>query len=111
MNLTGRFNLPETVDIPADDYAPPWKRTQNVDPEPVPDYPASPVNHELKGDIARNPIDDLASLMRALTYGEMIELTKAIWKANGDQPITLERLPGIWHQWAKGNVDGGPLVH
>jgi hypothetical protein len=47
-----------------------------------------------------NPLTEIANLVRALTYGEMIELAGAMWKAKGEAAITAETLPGILHAWA-----------
>lgn len=45
-------------------------------------------------------IDQIKDLMRALTYGEMIELVEAIWKDN-PTGIAKGNFPDILHQWAK----------
>lgn len=44
-------------------------------------------------------VDYIAELMRALTYGEMIELAAAIW-AKADGEITIEKLPQILWDWS-----------
>jgi hypothetical protein len=36
---------------------------------------------ELEEQIGRCPIDEIAGLVRELTYGEMIELAEELWKA------------------------------
>ena len=36
---------------------------------------------DLGQEIARRPIDEIAGLIRRLTYGEMIELAEELWKA------------------------------
>lgn len=44
-----------------------------------------------------SPIDDIAALVGALTYGEMLEFAEAL--AGGGE-ITRDALPGRLHAWA-----------
>jgi hypothetical protein len=47
------------------------------------------------------PLEQMRTLMRSLTYGEMIELASGLWHANqGGGTITEESLPAILHRWA-----------
>ena len=48
-----------------------------------------------------NAIDNIADLMRSLTYGEMIELAGKLWAQKGDGEISPESLPAILHRWSK----------
>ena len=45
-----------------------------------------------------NPLSEIALLIGSLTYGEMIELAKAIWAIG---PITEATLPQVLHDWSK----------
>jgi len=45
-----------------------------------------------------NPLSEIALLIGSLTYGEMIELAKAIWAVG---PITEATLPQVLHDWSK----------
>ena len=47
------------------------------------------------------PLDDIAAVIQSLTYGEMIELSEAMWKnrPNGSA-VTLENLPELLHRWS-----------
>ncbi|SRR5258708_3951589 len=87
--------------------APVWRRGPNVElvtqifdgddikliePPPPPPPPPSIPKH--------SPLDDIANLLRALTYGEMIELAGEIWRARGEGDIILERLPVVLHLWS-----------
>ena len=47
------------------------------------------------------PLDDIAALVQNLTYGEMIELSEAMWtnRPNG-LAVTLENLPELFHRWS-----------
>src|SRR5262249_43031140 len=47
------------------------------------------------------PLDEIATLIQGLTYGEMIDLSEALWKnrPNGSA-VTLENLPGLLYCWS-----------
>jgi hypothetical protein len=47
------------------------------------------------------PLDEIATVIQSLTYGEMIELSEAMWKnrPNGSA-VTLENLPELLHRWS-----------
>src|SRR5215831_3887251 len=49
----------------------------------------------------QKPLDEIATLIQGLTYGEMIELSEAMWanRPNG-LAVTLENLPGMFHRWS-----------
>lgn len=47
-----------------------------------------------------NPVDHIAELMRALTYGEMIEFAAELCMIKGDGEITQQNLPDILWNWA-----------
>jgi len=55
-----------------------------------------------------SPLDDIANMLRAATYGEMIELTAEMWAARGDGEINQDTLPAILHGWAteRGKTNG-----
>jgi hypothetical protein len=50
---------------------------------------------------AQKPLDEIATLIQGLTYGEMIELSEAMWtnRPNG-VAVTLENLPELFHRWS-----------
>ena len=52
------------------------------------------------------PLDEIAGIIRSLSYGEMIDLAAELWKAAGGAEITAETLPAIFHQWSKGCAHG-----
>jgi hypothetical protein len=57
---------------------------------------------QLQEQLALKPLDEIASLVRGLTYGDMIELCETIWKAQPEaSPVTLENLPALLHRWSK----------
>ena len=47
------------------------------------------------------PLDEIATLIQGLTYGEMIHLSEALWnnRRNGSA-VTLENLPEMFHRWS-----------
>lgn len=55
---------------------------------------------KLEADLNRNPLDEIATAIRALTYGEMMELAEAIWKTKPESDITQDALPMMLHKWS-----------
>jgi hypothetical protein len=55
-----------------------------------------------------DPLAEIATLMRALTYGEMTELAARIWAVRPDGVITAVNLPAILHRFATGETHGTP---
>jgi len=57
---------------------------------------------KLQEQLDRNPLDEIAMLVQALTYGEMIELAEAMWKVQPEgSAVTEENLPALLHRWSK----------
>jgi hypothetical protein len=52
-----------------------------------------------------SPLDEIAGLVRELTYGEMIELAAAIWAARPDDAAATNAdwLAPTLHRWATGD--------
>jgi hypothetical protein len=78
------------------------------------DYGSEPVDlldgvgidlHKLEDEMNRNRLGEIAALVRALTYGEMMELAEAIWKARREGTIDQHSLPRMLHQWASPAAD------
>jgi hypothetical protein len=56
---------------------------------------------KLEEQLARGRLDEIAALMRALTYGEMIELAEGLWNLNGQgSEISKDNLPRLLHLWS-----------
>jgi hypothetical protein len=56
---------------------------------------------KLQEQLDRAPLDEIAMLVRALTYGEMIELAEGMWKVQPDgAAVTQENLPALLHRWS-----------
>src|SRR5258708_25218780 len=57
---------------------------------------------KLQEQLDRQPLDEIAMLVQALTYGEMIELAEGMWKVQPDgSTVTQENLPALLHRWSK----------
>jgi hypothetical protein len=57
---------------------------------------------KLEERLTRKPIDEIAILVQGLTYGEMIELAQAMWKAQPEgSAVTQENLPVLLHCWSE----------
>lgn len=82
-------------------YAQPYRRGQIYDsasgPAPQDAEPGEPAASTA---ISMKPLDEIAMLVRALTYGEMMELAAGFWGAKGEDEITQADLPAIIHAWA-----------
>jgi hypothetical protein len=74
------------------------------------DVTTSPVNlRKLQEQLDRNRLDEIAALVLSLTYGEMIELADAIWKAQPEgSGITQENLSALLHRWSKSRPANTP---
>ena len=56
----------------------------------------------LQEQLDRQPLDEIAMLVRALTYGEMIELAEGVWKVQPEgAAVTQENLPALLHRWSQ----------
>jgi hypothetical protein len=75
-------------------------------PEESEEAMVTPVNlRKLDADLNRNRLDQIADLVVFLTYGDMIELADAIWKAQPEgTAITQENLPALLHRWSKSRM-------
>src|SRR5215813_1336155 len=57
---------------------------------------------KLQEQLDRQPLDEIAMLVQALTYGEMIELAEGMWKVQPEgSAVTQENLPALLHRWSK----------
>src|SRR5215831_4086024 len=57
---------------------------------------------KIQEQLDRKPLDEIAMLVQALTYGEMIELAEAMWKVQPEgSAVTQENLPALLHRWSK----------
>jgi hypothetical protein len=55
----------------------------------------------LEHQLRRNPLDEIATMVRALTYGEMMEFAQAIWKIRPEgEGVSQDTLPMLLHRWS-----------
>jgi len=47
-----------------------------------------------------SPLDDIATLVQSLTYGEMIELAEAMWESRSEGNVTQGNLSALLHRWS-----------
>ena len=51
--------------------------------------------------VTPKPLDEIAAVVQGLTYGEMIELSGAMWKCQEEgAAITQENPPALLHRWS-----------
>jgi hypothetical protein len=62
----------------------------------------SAIMHKLEDEMNRNRLNEIATLVRSLTYGEMMELAQAIWKIRPEGTVTIDQhaLPMMLHLWS-----------
>jgi len=61
----------------------------------------------LEHELNRNPLNEIATMMRALTYGEMMELAQAIWKIRPEgEGVNQDSLPMLLHRWSTSSEHG-----
>jgi hypothetical protein len=66
--------------------------------------------HKLESDLlSRNRLNEIAALVRSLTYGEMMELAEAIWRIRPEGTASIDHttLPMMLHLWSMSPSVGG----
>lgn len=64
---------------------------------------ASPVVdlRKLEAELGRRRLDEIADVVRALTYGEMMELAESMWNVRpDDSELTEHNLPAVLYRWS-----------
>jgi hypothetical protein len=91
----GRMSLPDSYKpkplrlAPADDAA-----SADINP-PVVDL------RKLEEELGRRRLDEIADVVRALTYGEMMELANSMWNVRPDgASLTEHNLPAVLYRWS-----------
>ena len=57
--------------------------------------------HKLEEELNRRRLDEIADVVRALTYGEMIELAASMWNVKPDgSSLTEHNLPAVLYRWS-----------
>jgi hypothetical protein len=111
-----RFELPKSArDVRSilNEYRP--KHGKHVDSARSPhctyDDVANPIDEGGEGDniergqnneLGRSRLDQIAGVLRTLTYGQMLELAESMWKRNSQESgITESDLPKVLYRWSK----------
>jgi hypothetical protein len=55
--------------------------------------------------LQRQTIEEIAALLRTLTYGEMIELAEGLWEARPLTDFSKDSVPALLHRWAMSRKD------
>jgi hypothetical protein len=56
---------------------------------------------KLEEELGRRRLDEIADVVRALTYGEMIELAASMWNVKPDgSSLTEHNLPAMLYRWS-----------
>jgi hypothetical protein len=91
----GRTLLPDSYKpkalrlAPADDAAPSEVHRPVVD------------LRKLEEELGRRRLDEIADVVRALTYGEMMELAASMWSVRPDGAnLTEHNLPAVLYRWS-----------
>lgn len=107
----GRGPLPEVYKpralrlAAAEPGAPPAPAARPEDgPRPDADREFSPPVvdlRKLEAELGRKRLDEIADVVRALTYGEMMELAQSMWNVRTDDSDLNERnLPAVLYRWS-----------
>jgi hypothetical protein len=65
--------------------------------------PAPPVVdlRRLEAELGRKRLDEIADVVRLLTYGEMMELAETMWNVRpADSELTEHNLPAVLYRWS-----------
>jgi hypothetical protein len=104
----GRSALPEgykprALRLAAAEPAAPAARQEDV-PRPDTDRELAPPVvdlRKLEAELGRKRLDEIADVVRALTYGEMMELAESMWNVRTDDSDLNERnLPAVLYRWS-----------
>ena len=91
-----------------DTYKPKALRLASVEGDdpanyPTDDHPKAPAVdlHKLEEELNRRRLDEIADVVRALTYGEMMELAASMWNVKPDgSSLTEHNLPAVLYRWS-----------
>jgi hypothetical protein len=63
---------------------------------------AAPVDlRRLEAEMGRKRLDEIADVLRLLTYGEMMELAETMWNVRPDgSELTEHNLPAVLYKWS-----------
>jgi hypothetical protein len=56
---------------------------------------------KLEAELGRRRLDEIADVVRALTYGEMMELAQSMWNVRpADSELNEHNLPAVLYRWS-----------
>jgi hypothetical protein len=93
---------PVVVAQPATDQPVPMLPTEfTEDAEPKAPVPPIVDLRKLEAQLGRKRLDEIADFVRALTYGEMIELAESMWSVRpDDSELNAHNLPAVLYRWS-----------
>jgi hypothetical protein len=86
-----------------DSYKPKALRLAPADEAAAPSQAHRPVVdlRRLEEELGRRRLDEIADVVRALTYGEMMELASSMWNVRPDGAnLTEHNLPAVLYRWS-----------
>jgi hypothetical protein len=101
----------EGVASPIDEASIGYVKEDNLERSGMNGFDATPFSPPMKStsvnlrgghdEPSRSRLDEIAKVIRTLTYGEMLELAESVWKVNSHgSDISESDLPGVLHRWS-----------
>jgi len=66
---------------------------------------------KIEEELKPNRLEEIAALMRALTYGEMMRFCQDLWKSRPDGALDEHSLPMMLHLWSNPAASAEPPDH
>jgi hypothetical protein len=98
-----RLNPVDGDNEPYDDNEPYRQANGNCPPDGDPHETDAPTVdlRKLEEELGRRRLDEIADVVRALTYGEMMELAASMWNVKPDgSNLTEHNLPAVLYRWS-----------
>jgi hypothetical protein len=91
-----RLAAPETGTLPPESASLlTAEELASEEPSPVVDL------RRLEAELGRKRLDEIADVVRTLTYGEMMQLAESMWNVRpGDAELTEHNLPAVLYRWS-----------
>src|ERR1700676_470173 len=83
-----------------DNFRPPMGADGGAVPE------STVIMRKLEAELGRRPVEEIARLVRSLTYGEMIELAASLLEVQPEgSVITADNLPNMLYRWSTASLE------
>lgn len=83
------------------EFAPPAEPLAAEPHEHEPPVPPVVDLRQLEAELGRQRLDEIADVVRALTYGEMLEFAESVWRVKeGEEELTERNLPALLYRWS-----------